>query len=117
EAIHRMNPEDPRRYWTISKNVAAFIVVVSLILLFIFSFFHNQLRQIEKEYGAHGTKQENQKDKESLTKQDKDGSISNKKEMGLSGGRKSSKRLVFIAKLDNYFPGTEVPNPLYFTYD
>src|SRR5205823_1648337 len=24
---------------------------------------------------------------------------------------------VFIAKLDNYFPGTETPNPLYFTYD
>ena len=37
--------------------------------------------------------------------------------MGMSGGRKSSKRLVFIAKLDNFFPGTETPNPLYFTYD
>ena len=35
----------------------------------------------------------------------------------MKGGRKSSKRLVFIAKLDNYFPGTETPNPLYFTYD
>ena len=34
-------------------------------------------------------------------KQNKDGTISSKKEMGMSGGRKSSKRLVFIAKLDN----------------
>ncbi len=37
--------------------------------------------------------------------------------MGLSGGRSTTKRLVFIAKLDNYFPNSEVPNPLYFTYD
>ena len=55
--------------------------------------------------------------KESLTKENKDGTVSNKKEMGLSGGRRSTKRLVFIAKLDNYFPNTEMPNPLYFTYD
>jgi len=34
-----------------------------------------------------------------------------------TGGRKTTKELVFIAKLDNYLPGTETPNPLYFTYD
>ena len=31
--------------------------------------------------------------------------------------RSSTKRLVFIAKLDNYFPNSDMPNPLYFTYD
>src|SRR4029077_18811373 len=62
-------------------------------------------------------KQEKPDNTGSLTKDNRDGTISNKKEMGLSGGRKSSKRLVFIAKLDNYLPNSENPNPLYFTYD
>ena len=116
ELVRNMNDDEPHFTWFITKKLAGFVAVAGIILLLIFSFFKKDFKAIEKEYGGgKGEKQE--PNKESLTKENKDGTVSNKKEMGLSGGRKSTKRLVFIAKLDNYFPGTEMPNPLYYTYD
>lgn len=116
ELIRNMNDDEPAFAWFIGRKLIGFGVVATLLLIMIFSFFNKEFKAIEKEFGGAGTQQKEQ-DKESLTKENKDGTVSNKKEMGMSGGRKSSKRLVFIAKLDNYFPNTEMPNPLYFTYD
>ena len=116
ELVRNMNDDEPSFAWFIGKKLLGFAIVATLLLVLIFTFFNKEFKAIEKEFGGEG-KQQKEQDKESLTKQNKDGSISNKKDMRMSGGRKSSKRLVFIAKLDNYFPGTETPNPLYFTYD
>ena len=116
ELVRNMNDDEPSFAWFIGRKLIGFAVVAGLLLLMILTFFDKEFKAIEKEFGGEG-KQQKEQDKESLTKQNKDGTISNKKEMGMSGGRKSTKRLVFIAKLDNYFPGTEMPNPLYFTYD
>jgi len=116
ELVRNMNDDEPKFAWFITKKMIGFAAIAGIILLLIFSFYKKEFQSIEKQYG--GGKNETQApNKESLTKEDKDGSISNKKEMGLSGGRSSTKRLVFIAKLDNYFPKTDVPNPLYYTYD
>ncbi len=115
ELIKNMNEDEPNFTWFISKKLIGFGIVAGLILLLIFSIFKKDFKSIEKEYGGGAAKQEG--NAESLTKKNKDGTVSNKKEMGLSGGRKSNKELVFIAKLDNYFPNSEMPNPLYFTYD
>ena len=116
ELVRNMNDDEPNFTWFITKKLAAFIAVTAIILGLILVFFKKDFNAIEKEYG--GSKGERQEPyKESLTKENKDGTVSNKKEMGLSAGRKSTKRLVFIAKLDNYFPHTEMPNPLYYTYD
>ena len=49
---------------------------------------------------------------ESMTKQNRDGSVSNKNQTKLSGGLNKGKRLVFVAKLDNFFPDGKTPNPL-----
>ncbi|MDQ6763797.1 MAG: hypothetical protein M3015_14375, partial [Bacteroidota bacterium] len=115
ELVKNMNKDEPNIVWFISKKLIGFGLVAGLVLLLIFSFFKKDFKAIEKQYGGDAPKQEG--NAESLTKENKDGTVSNKKEMGLSGGRKSTKELVFIAKLDNYFPNSEMPNPLYFTYD
>jgi hypothetical protein len=116
ELVRNMNDDEPNFSWFIIKKLLGFVVVAGIILLIIFSFYKKDFQAIEKQYGG-GKNEMQAPNKESLTKENKDGTVSNKKEMGLSGGRKSSKRLVFIAKLDNYFPNSEIPNPLYFTYD
>jgi transglutaminase-like putative cysteine protease len=116
ELVRNMNDDEPAFAWFIGRKLIGFTTIAGVLLLLIFSFFNKEFKAIEKEFGGEG-KQQKEQDKESLTKQNKDGTVSNKKQMGMSGGRRSSKRLVFIAKLDNYFPGTETPNPLYFTYD
>ncbi|MEO6219346.1 MAG: transglutaminase domain-containing protein, partial [Ginsengibacter sp.] len=115
ELIRNMNEDEPKFTWFILKKLIGFGIVTGIILLLIFSFFKKDFKAIEKQYGGGAPKQEG--NAESLTKENKDGTVSNKKQMGLSGGRKSTKELVFIAKLDNYFPNSETPNPLYFTYD
>ncbi|MDQ6758059.1 MAG: transglutaminase-like domain-containing protein [Bacteroidota bacterium] len=116
ELVRNMSDDEPAFAWFIGKKIIGFALVSSIILLLIFSLFNKEFKAIEKEFGGAG-KQQKETDKESLTKENKDGTVSNRKEMGMSGGRSSSKRLVFIAKLDNYFPNSETPNPLYFTYD
>ncbi|HEY5407546.1 MAG TPA: transglutaminase-like domain-containing protein [Ginsengibacter sp.] len=116
ELVRNMNDDETNFTWFITKKLLGFAVIAGIILLLIFSFYKKDFQAIEKQYG--GGKSETQApNKESLTKENKDGTVSNKKQMGLSGGRSSTKRLVFIAKLDNYFPNSEMPNPLYFTYD
>src|SRR4051812_44014589 len=50
-----------------------------------------------------------------MTKQDKDGTIKNKDQTRLTGALNKGKRLVFVAKLDNFLPDGITPNPLYFT--
>lgn len=115
ELVRNMNEDEPNFSWFISKKIIGFGIVAGIILLLIFSFFKKDFKAIEKQYGGGEPKQEG--NAESLTKENKDGTVSNKKQMGLSGGRKSTKQLVFIAKLDNYFSNSDVPNPLYFTYD
>ncbi len=116
ELVRNMNEDEPNFSWFIIKKLAGFFATAILILVLIFSFYKNDFNAIEKQYGGSNNEKQ-EPNKESLTKENNDGTISNKKEMGLNGGRKSSNRLVFIAKLDNYFPNSEMPNPLYFTYD
>jgi transglutaminase-like putative cysteine protease len=116
ELIRNMNDDEPKFLGFIANKMTGFVLIAGIILLLIFSFYKKEFKAIEKQYG--GNKNQTQApNKESLTKENKDGTISNKKEMGLSGGRSSTKRLVFIARLDNYFPRSEMPNPLYYTFD
>ncbi len=115
ELVRNMNKDESNFTWFISKKLSGFGIVTCIILLLIFSYFKKDFKAIEKQYGGGAPKQEG--NAESLTKENKDGTVSNKKQMGLTGGRKSTKQLVFIAKLDNYFPNSDIPNPLYFTYD
>ncbi len=116
ELVRNMNDDEPAFVWFIAKKLIGFAAVAGIILLLLFSFYKKDFQAIEKQYGG-GNSDKQAPNKESLTKENKDGTVSNKKDMGLSGGRSSTKRLVFIAKLDNYFPNSEMPNPLYFTYD
>ena len=116
ELVRNMNDDEPNFSWFIIKKLLGFAAVVTIILLLIFSLYKKDFQAIEKQYGG-GKSETEEPHKESLTKENKDGTVSNKKQMGLSGGRSSTKRLLFIAKLDNYFPNSDIPNPLYFTYD
>jgi transglutaminase-like putative cysteine protease len=116
ELVRNMNDDEPKFSWFITKKLIGFAAIAGIMLMLIFSFYKKDFQAIEKQYGG-GNNETQAPNKESLTKENKDGSISNRKEMGLSGGRKTSNRLVFIAKLDNYFPNSGIPNPLYYTYD
>ena len=114
ELIRNMNDDEPHFAWFILKRLTGF-VGLSLILLFsLLLIFQKEFKAIEKDWGgSQGGK--NKGNKESLTKENKDGSLSNKDQMKMTSSLSKDKRLVFVAKLDNYFPDGKTPNPLYFT--
>jgi transglutaminase-like putative cysteine protease len=113
ELIRNMNEDEPGFGWFITKRLAGYLSL-SLILLFgLLLIFQKEFNSIEQDWG--GAAGGNKGGKESMTKQNKDGSLSNKDQMKMTGSLSKDKRLVFVAKLDNYFPDGRTPNPLYFT--
>lgn len=119
ELIRNMNEDEKGFGWFITKRIAGFIAVTGIILLVMFTAFNQEFKAIEKEWGQAEGKQKKEGNKESLTQENKDGTIKQKKDMRVTGsfGRGKKNRLVFVAKLDNYFPNSNIPNPLYFTND
>ncbi|WP_447641354.1 MULTISPECIES: transglutaminase-like domain-containing protein [Chitinophagaceae] len=51
----------------------------------------------------------------SMTKRNRDGSMSNNDRLNLTGGLSKNKTLVFVAHLNNFMEDGHTPNPLYFT--
>ncbi len=117
ELVRNMSDDEPNFTWFIGKRLVGFGAITSIILLCLLLFFNQDFKAIEKEFGGQGKEQGQSGNQQSMTKQNKDGSVSNNNQMGMGSSRKKSKQLLFIAKLDNFFPGTDNPNPLYFTYD
>lgn len=113
ELIRNMNEHEPGFVWFISKRLVGFLVLAGVILFSLLVIFQKDFKAIEHDWGGSNGKDKG--GKESMTKQNKDGSLSNKDQMKLTSSLSKDKRLVFVAKLDNFFPGTQTPNPLYFT--
>jgi protein-glutamine gamma-glutamyltransferase len=117
ELVRNMNEDEPSFSWFIGKRLVGFGVITSIILLCLLLFFNQEFKAIEKEFGGAAKEEQNEGNRQSMTKKNKDGTVSNNDQMGMGSSRRKSKQLVFIAKLDNYFEDSITPNPLYFTYD
>ncbi|MGI8635801.1 MAG: transglutaminase domain-containing protein [Segetibacter sp.] len=115
ELIRNMNEDEPGFGWFIAKRLVGFIGLAGVVLFAMLLIFQKQFNSIEQDWGGGQGGNRKNGGKESMTKQNKDGSLSNKDQMKMTGSLSKDKRLVFVAKLDNYFPDGRTPNPLYFT--
>jgi len=116
ELIRNASRDEKYFSWFVLKRVFGFLVLVALLFVGLFYFFQKDFQAIEHEYGgAQGKYDKDKGNSESMTKNNKDGSISNKDQTKLTGSLSKDQRLVFVAKLDSYFPDGKTPNPLYFT--
>lgn len=118
ELIRNMNEDQTGFSWFVVRRLAGLGLLLGL--LFVLAWF--QLRpsflQVEKEWEKGGTPKENSEKQHSLTRNDGMGT-STSNSMGLQGfnNRANKDSLVFVAKLDNFFPDEVTPNPLYFVSD
>jgi len=118
ELIRNMNEDQTGFTWFVTRRLAGLGLLLGL--LFVLAWF--QLRpsflQVEKEWEKGGTPKENSEKQHSLTRNDGMGT-STSNSMGLQGfnNRANKDSLVFVAKLDNFFPDEVTPNPLYFVSD
>jgi transglutaminase-like putative cysteine protease len=117
ELIRNLNEDEVKMWWFIGKRLAAFALVLLLLFVVILSLYNQDFKTIEKKWGGASSKETEKGDgnSESMTKETKGGGISNKDQSKLSGSLSKDKKLVFVAKLDHFFEGTSIPNPLYFT--
>lgn len=105
--------------WYFSERVAGFLSLLLLLLIVIFYIFQPEFKAIENEWSgsskSNDSKGSSQSKQQSMTQENKDGTVSNNSSMSLSNSLSKDQKLLFVAKLDNYFPDSITPNPLYFT--
>lgn len=118
ELIRNINEDDPTLLWQITKRLAGFVLIMLLLVLGLMKYYKPQFEMIEREWGGGSKQQENNNPSNSLTRNDGSGTTTNQS-MGLSGFNNKANKdsVIFVAKLDNYFPDGKTPNPLYFTTD
>lgn len=116
ELIRNMNPSERHFGWFVFKRLAGFGLVLAALFFLLLQTFNKNFQAVEKEWGqGQGKYDQNRSNQESMTKENRDGSVGNKDQTQLTGSLNKGKRLVFVAKLDNYFEDGKTPNPLYFT--
>jgi transglutaminase-like putative cysteine protease len=116
ELIRNINEDEKRFAWVIFSRMGGFFSFSVALLVVILLFLQKDFKAIEQEWGGgQGQYDDKNKGKESMTKQNKDGSMQNKDQTQLTGGLSKGNKLVFVAKLDNFFEDGKTPNPLYFT--
>lgn len=112
EALRRTERTHFRFWLLFSGRLAAFLVFLFLVFGGVIYFMYPQIKERVEEYGGGGKEGENQ-----MLQNKKDGTVQNRDNMGLSGNnrRNSNPEPLFCAHIEHYFPGSEVPNPLYLT--
>ncbi len=118
ELIRNLNEDDPLLIWQILKRLGGFALVMLLLVLGLMKYYKPQFEAVEKEWGAGKKQEDNNNPSNSLTRKDGSGTTTNNS-MGLSGFNNKANKdsVLFVAKLDNFFPDGKTPNPLYFTTD
>ncbi len=100
-------------FWKVAfRRLGVFILLLGLISLMAVPLFKPKITEVIAKYGGANAEGQQQK---GMVKEDKDGNMSLNNATGLGSSFNRSKELVFAAHIDNYFPGTDFPNPLYLT--
>ena len=113
ELLRNIGTEENKRYTLLLRKTAVGSSVLLLLTLLLGVFFWNQFNQLsEKLAQGHFDNKENNT---SMTKRNRDGSMSNNDRLNLTGGLSKNKTLVFVAHLNSFMEDGKTPDPLYFT--
>jgi len=103
ELIRNMNEDEKGFAWFIARRLFGFVVLAGIVLASLLLIFQKEFKSIENDWGG-GKSDRTKGSRESMTRERRDGSLSNKDQMKVTGSLSKDKRLVFVAKLDNFFP-------------
>ncbi len=110
EQIYNYKDKTARFWWFLSRRLAIFLLIASTFLGGILWWRMGDIKATVDSYGGKG-----QEGKNSMLKKNKDNTFDLKDYSRLSGTLGRSNELLFCAHIDNFFPNTDVPNPLYLT--
>ena len=116
ELIRNTSELQPKVWWYLGKHLLGFIALITLLFLLTFTILRSDFEQIEKQWGIN----DEGDDQYSMMEVNKDSTLQMKSEFPIQnrlnrgGGDGQQNRPLFVAYLDNFFPNTQIPNPLYF---
>ena len=110
EQIYSYGDKEQKFWWFLSRRLIGFGIVASLLLWGVFHYYDKEIKATVASFGAGGKEGKN-----SMLKPDSAGNFDLKHYSQLRSSLGRSNELLFCARIDNYFPNTDIPNPLYLT--
>lgn len=110
EQIYSYQDKSQKFWWFLTRRIALFTGLLILLLLGVTWFMGGEIADTVANYGGGGKGGKN-----SMLKPNKDGTFDLKDYSQLRSQLGRSNELLFCAHIDNYFEGTDMPNPLYLT--
>lgn len=110
EQIYSYKDKSQRFWWFMSRRLALFSLLALMLLGGVVYLMRGEIKDTVANYGGSGKDGEN-----SMLKKNKDGTFDIKEYSRLRSNLGRSNELLFCAHIDNFFPGTDIPNPLYLT--
>ena len=112
ESLRNTEHTSGRFWWRFGKRLFLFSSLLLLLFGSIIYLMYPEISDRVEEYGGGGKEGENQ-----MLETKKDGSVENKQSMGMgaNNNRNKNPEPLFCAHIENYLPGSDIPNPLYLT--
>jgi len=110
EQIYGYKDKSKKFWWFLFRRLITFALLAALILGSVFWAMKKEIKETVDNFGGAA-----QSGKNSMLKQKQDGSFDLNDYSQLKGSLGRDKQLMFCAHINNFFPGTQVPNPLYLT--
>jgi transglutaminase-like putative cysteine protease len=110
EQIYSYKDKSQKFWWFLTRRLIAFGALAALLLGSVVYLMRSEIKETVANYGGGGKQGEN-----SMLKKNRDGTFDLKNYSKLKSSLGRSNELLFCAHINNFFPGTEIPNPLYLT--
>ena len=110
EQIYNYKDKSQKFWWFLTRRLVFFSILASLVLGSVVYLMRGQIKETVANYGGGG-----KAGKSGMLKENKDGTFDLKDYSRLSSALSRSKELLFCAHINNFFPNTDIPNPLYLT--
>jgi protein-glutamine gamma-glutamyltransferase len=112
EQIYNYKDNSKKYWWFLTARLVGFLVLAILMLGTVTYMMRRQIEEAVANYGGGGA---TGSDSTKMLHKKADGSQSLNDFQKLQGHQGRGKELLFCAHIENYFPGTNEPNPLYLT--
>ena len=110
EQIYSYKDKSQKFWWFMTRRLLSFGALALLLFGGVVYLMRGEIKDTVANYGGSGKEGEN-----SMLKKNKDGTFDIKEYSKLRSNLGRSNELLFCAHIDNFFPDSEIPNPLYLT--
>jgi protein-glutamine gamma-glutamyltransferase len=110
EQIYHYKDKSQKFWWFMSRRVLLFLLLIGSVGALVTYKMQGKFEQAVANAGGNGDKGEN-----GMLTKNKEGNFDLKDYAQLRSNQGRGNELLFAAHIDNFLPGTDIPNPLYLT--